>query len=295
MLPLLLATLTLAREPVDLALELPEGRTLTWTHFVSCTERSHWGTVGVKGVILAWQQVVRGGRLGSETLEWLDVVEGVEAQLDVGARTVQVWGDEDAEVRTGKLQPFEHLSGTRWRTLLQPGGAVEWLQVTEEGEERYPSDLAGPWPPQLLAWLTGVALDAGADAGGDSRAFGRWTPGERRRLRVEVPVFGAGTVPCAMEVTLEGAGRRRAVLGYELASLGPGEGDLVIEALSGTGEVTVDLRRHLVEEHHQELELGVRRGAFPVLREQVLSTYLHRVRRRPPRRPRTAEPGDDPR
>jgi len=168
-LALILATLALAGEPVDFTPRLPEGRILSWTHLVNATESSHWGSSEVRAVVLTHLEVERGGRLGEQQLEWVHRVEGVAAELDIGAHTVARWRDDQPSVEAHALQRFEQLSTSIWRTIVSPDGAMEWFQIMR-GDGHWDEQVTGPRPPEVLAWAMGLQLGGAAWLTGQTRS-----------------------------------------------------------------------------------------------------------------------------
>lgn len=294
MIPLALTLAALAQDALDPRPVLPTERTLVWTHLVTCEEKSHWGDARVRAVVLTRQDVVAGGAPGGGRIEWLDVVEGVAADLDFGDQVVTSWNRAEDPVEARRLRRFEAMAGTTWHAWLSPTGSSAWYQVMEDGQARYPSEVAGPAPPVLLAWYQGLWLGAGRGPTGELEPLGPMAAGQARTIEVDVALWGLGVVRARAELTLEGLDARRADLRYRLTPVGLPlrAAGVEVDDLQGGGEIVVDVRRRLVVEHHQDLAVHVAEGAFGYARHETVSSFLHRVRRHPPRRPREARVGE---
>lgn len=282
----LLTALVFAQEPVDLSLALPEGRTVTWTHLVRSSETSHWGDTVVQAVVLSHQEVERGGVVGVDRLEWIDVVDDLALELQIADRPVQTWEQGASATRTDDLQRFEAMADTSWRTYLHRDGTREWYQTRVQ--HRYPSDAPGPQPPELFSWFYGMGIGGLEAPEGGSAAWGAFVPGVARSLYANVPVWGVGVARCAVEVTVDEVALRRAHLSYTLEGVGfpPARDGLTMEALTGHGSAVVELARGRVVEHQHDLDLTLRRGGRTLTRHDEIASFLNRVRRRPPRHPR---------
>ncbi len=282
----LTAGLGWAQATVDLRPDLPEGRHLLWTHSVVCEQESHWGSSTLRALVLTHQHVERGGRPGHGLMEWTDVVEDVGVELELGGRLVTTWQVGEERGVATQLRRFEILQDTSWSSHLKASGELEVFQLRSETSPAWPSQATGPLPPELLAWLEGLAL-----GGPLGETWQPWAVGEERTYSVELPIWGVDTVTMDLSLTLAGAGPSVAELRYTAVpaqEIDPDRSLRVLE-VAAAGTAIFDHRRHRLVEHHSTVQSVLRQGVSPVVRTERIDSYLHRVRRRLPRKGREAE------
>jgi hypothetical protein len=218
----------------------------------------------------AERAVQTGGQLGRDTVAWTEKLLASAVEIDMAGQKV-AWALGDKADPPAGFEAMPLLAGASFAVSVGPDLAVA-VKVSEPGAVVEKAKGAG-----VGAKFAEMAIEEGRLAADLRRqiawvAMGDWTIGQSRQESVSLPLAGLGEVAVQRTLTLDRIDASRAIV-KETWTLGQGAVDgLSVTALTGVGELIVDVAAHHPLQRTLDLELTVQvDGEKPV----ELKSSLH--------------------